>query len=931
MRSLLFLPAALLLACPRPADDSDVRSDAGLLQPPDVTSVTPAFGSSAGGTAVVVAGTNFEQGLELFFGTGKAVGVVVETKRRVSALTPPGVAGAVDVVVVNPDGQTATLAAAFTYQPEPAKVIDESVLLNAADAKETSGNDPVLVDVLSEVSVPGLTLGQGQGAGVRAQVGYSEAIITDPLDPSAFTWVDASYVGDADGPNLGELARDRYAGQVSLGGAQGAQTRRYLLAARFSLDDGATWTIADRDGSANGTAAAQLAAVDVTRPLVDWCKLGGQLVEAPPQVRLKVGQAGVVVYGQVYKLNVTNQSGVGAGIAGQLGYGAVGTDPATWTWVDATYNTDTGGGANDELMATLPNPGIGEYRFAFRFSLNAGPYRYCDADGSDAPGFTEDQAGRLSVTPLGIDQCRLQFPPALETREGVASSTVYGRVWAQTLTDQIGAGANITGELGYGPVNVAPTDAAWQWTAATFHVDTDSNQADEYRATSVGPAAGSYHYAFRFRHQGGAPVYCDLDGSGNGFDSTQAGVLTSKAVDIDQCALAGPAMLYALPGAAPPLAVRGRALVVSVTENAGPRAGIVAELGFGPVGTQPSTGGWTWVASGFESDQGAGDEYVASLPAQAAGTYDVAYRFRYQARPYVYCDLDGSTNGYDVQQAGKLVVAAPAVQACKLQFVDKTSVASGDKVVAYGRVRVNGVTEGVGQGLGVRGQVGVGTQGDDASASGAAWGWKEATFNVDVATGEDEYQAEFQPAYTGTRAVSFRFSVDNGSTWTYCDLDGSDVGGYSAGQQHALSVIAHADVDYCALQFPGTLTQSASGSTTVYGQIFVQGVTPAVGADPSISAELGYGPKVEDPGVSGRWTWLSATYNAGCTNCGANNDEYQASFTGVAAGTYHYAYRFSRNGGLSWCFADLDAGGGGRGFNGENGASENLGVATVTP
>ena len=46
-------------------------------------------------------------------------------------------------------------------------------------------------------------------------------------------------------------------------------------------------------------------------------------------------------------MGVTQAAGAGAGIKGQLGFGPAAADPTTWTWVDATYNKDTGSGAND--------------------------------------------------------------------------------------------------------------------------------------------------------------------------------------------------------------------------------------------------------------------------------------------------------------------------------------------------------------------------------------------------------------------------------------------------------------------------------------------------------------------------------------------------------------------------------------------------------
>lgn len=928
-RLLPCLLPLLLCACPKTPDTADGGDGGGPAQAPQISSLNPTTGPRAGGTSVMVNGANFQDGLQIYFGNGVASSVVVLSMSKVTAVSPPAAAaGAVDVKLVNPDGQSTVMLGAFTYLVDGQRVIDEARVLNNLATQDISGAATVSVTVVGEVSVPGVTQGAGQGSGVKAQVGFGSSVSNPPVG-SDFAWSDAAYTGDGDGPVPGDLARDRYGAMVALPGATGAETKTYYLAARFSLDNGNTWTLADYDGSSNGLSNAQVPAVTVSRPMIDWCKLGGQAVQAPPDVQLKVGQPGVTVYGQVYRLGVTDTSGKGGGIAGQLGYGPTSADPSTWTWADASFNTDTGGGANDEYMATLPNPGQGTYSFAYRFALSGGPWRYCDADGSVDPGFTIDQAGKLTVTPVAIDRCVLQFPATFDARTGATTDPIYGRVWIPTVTDGAGQGAGVTAELGYGPANTQPTELSWQWEVATFNKKGDAT-SDEYQATLVGPAAGSYHYAYRFTFQNGSPVYCDLDTSTNGYSTAQAGVLTSKAVGVDDCRLVGPSVVNIAPSSPTP-SYTGRVFSKTVTDAAGAGAGITAQVGWGPVGTAPSAGGWTFTSASYVSDQdqGSTDEYSAALSGVPSGVFDVAYRFRYQSGAWSYCDLNGTADGYSSAHASKLTVSSVMITHCKLQWVGSASIGSGDKVAVYGRVTVPGVTDGAGQGAGIRGQVGVGTQGDDASQS-ASWGWQEAAYNAaGPTTTEDEYGADVHPAYTGTRAVAFRFSVNGGVSWTYCDQDGS-ANGYQAAQQWALSVGNHGDFDWCNLAWPyalpsdaGVLTPDA-GSEPVYGKVYQAGLTPD--PDAGIAAWLGYGKKVEDPGVA--WTWVPATFN-GIRD--VQNNEYVTALPALPTGTWSYAWRFLRNGGTSYCYGDIDGAGKSGGFNGENGSNENLGVAQVGP
>jgi hypothetical protein len=79
-----------------------------------VTSLTPNLGAADAVTGVFINGTGFTAGASVTIG-GAATDVSVLSSRSISARTPPHAEGVVDVVVTNPDGQTARLPGAFTY------------------------------------------------------------------------------------------------------------------------------------------------------------------------------------------------------------------------------------------------------------------------------------------------------------------------------------------------------------------------------------------------------------------------------------------------------------------------------------------------------------------------------------------------------------------------------------------------------------------------------------------------------------------------------------------------------------------------------------------------------------------------------------------------------------------------------------------------
>jgi hypothetical protein len=82
---------------------------------PTVSSVSPTVGPSSGGTTVTVSGGSFVTGASASFGGAAASNVAVSRSTRLTAVAPAHAVGTVNVVVTNPDGQSATLPGAFTY------------------------------------------------------------------------------------------------------------------------------------------------------------------------------------------------------------------------------------------------------------------------------------------------------------------------------------------------------------------------------------------------------------------------------------------------------------------------------------------------------------------------------------------------------------------------------------------------------------------------------------------------------------------------------------------------------------------------------------------------------------------------------------------------------------------------------------------------
>src|SRR5207237_3877117 len=82
--------------------------------PPTITAISPAGGSTAGGTAVQISGSSFTAGTTITIGGAPATSVAVLSTTRLHAMTPAGAPGAADVALKTTFG-AATLPAGFGY------------------------------------------------------------------------------------------------------------------------------------------------------------------------------------------------------------------------------------------------------------------------------------------------------------------------------------------------------------------------------------------------------------------------------------------------------------------------------------------------------------------------------------------------------------------------------------------------------------------------------------------------------------------------------------------------------------------------------------------------------------------------------------------------------------------------------------------------
>jgi glycosidase/fibronectin type 3 domain-containing protein len=103
----------------------------------------------------------------------------------------------------------------------------------------------------------------------------------------------------------------------------------------------------------------------------------------------------------------------------------------------------------------------------------------------------------------------------------------------------------------------------------------------------------------------------------------------------------------------------GQVWIDGATNQPGATPGLTAQLGFGPVGSNPAGNpAWVWETAAFNTNAGNNDEFVASLLPESTGSFDYVYRYSTTGgRDWLYADLNGPVaSGNLPANPGKLTV-----------------------------------------------------------------------------------------------------------------------------------------------------------------------------------------------------------------------------------------------------------------------------------
>ena len=140
---------------------------------PKINDIAPAKGVTKGNTPIKITGANFRDGASLIIGENVAVATTINSENEITALTPVGVVGPMDLTVTNSDGRSDTLSQAFTYIQLPPTILTVTPL-----AADIAGGE--IITITGENFDSQATIQFGEEAGIEPVIEKEKVTVTVP-------------------------------------------------------------------------------------------------------------------------------------------------------------------------------------------------------------------------------------------------------------------------------------------------------------------------------------------------------------------------------------------------------------------------------------------------------------------------------------------------------------------------------------------------------------------------------------------------------------------------------------------------------------------------------------------------------------------------------------------------------------------------------
>ena len=158
----------------------------------------------------------------------------------------------------------------------------------------------------------------------------------------------------------------------------GSETNQYAYGGVNDFGDGNGGALGATTGTGADLKTYEPYSLTVVPTAVTFATIQYPKTPGPVAPGFITGTNSYQIYLQFYAQGVTEPAGAPtlAGVKAQLGYGQAGGDPAVhgaYTWVDATYNVQSGN--NDEFLGKIPADvlaSVGKVYYAARFTLDNG-------------------------------------------------------------------------------------------------------------------------------------------------------------------------------------------------------------------------------------------------------------------------------------------------------------------------------------------------------------------------------------------------------------------------------------------------------------------------------------------------------------------------------------------------------------------------------